>query len=150
MPKTTPLKPMADWLLIESTPADWDAVGRDELLRMHFHLHLIRAFEEGVLQVNNDGLVHGPAHSSIGQEGGAVGSIAPLRATDQVSGAHRGHHQFLAKALGYVDAPAADPLQGPLPEPIRVVLQRTLAEIMGLAQGYCKGRGGSMHLRLFV
>ena len=54
---------------------------RDELLRMHFHLHLIRGFEEAVLQVHNDGLVHGPAHSSIGQEGGAVGSIAPLRPT---------------------------------------------------------------------
>ncbi len=68
MPKTTPLTPMAEWLQIESTPADWDAVGRDELLRMQFHLHLIRAFEEAVLQVHNDGLVHGPAHSSIGQE----------------------------------------------------------------------------------
>src|SRR5262249_34060760 len=62
-------------------------------------------------------------------------------------GAHRGHHQFLAKALGYVDAPACDPVRDPLPEPIRVVLRRTLAEIMGLAEGYCKGRGGSMHLR---
>jgi 2-oxoisovalerate dehydrogenase E1 component len=147
MPKITPMKPMADWLQVESAPEDWDAVGRDELLRMHFHLHLIRAFEEAVLQVNNDGLVHGPAHSSIGQEGGAVGSIAPLRPTDQVSGAHRGHHQFLAKALGYVDARARDPLEDRISQPIRVVLRRTLAEIMGLAEGYCKGRGGSMHLR---
>jgi 2-oxoisovalerate dehydrogenase E1 component len=147
MPKTTPLVPMAEWLQVESTPADWDAAGRDELLRMHFHLHLIRAFEEAVLHVHNDGLVHGPAHSSIGQEGGAVGSIAPLRPSDQVSGPHRGHHQFLAKALGYVDSPACNPLRDPLPGPIRVVLRRTLAEIMGLAEGYCKGRGGSMHLR---
>src|SRR5262249_7676997 len=119
MPKTTTMKPMAEWLQIESTAADWNAVGKDELMRMHFHLHLIRAFEEAVLQVNNDGLVHGPAHSSIGQEGGAVGSIAPLRTADQVSGAHRGHHQFLAKALNYVDAPAHNPLQGEIPEAIR-------------------------------
>lgn len=147
MPKTSKLEPMAEWLHIESTAADWDHVGKDELRRMHFHLHLIRAFEEAVLQMNNDGQVHGPAHSSIGQEGGAVGSIAPLRNTDQVSGAHRGHHQFLAKAIAYVDQPACDPLKQPLPDAIRTVLRRTLAEIMGLADGYCKGRGGSMHLR---
>jgi 2-oxoisovalerate dehydrogenase E1 component len=147
MPRTTTLEPMAVWEQIESTEADWDALGRDELLRMHFHLHLVRAFEEAVLQMNGDGLVHGPAHSSIGQEGGAVGSIAALRASDQISGAHRGHHQFLAKALQYVDAPSCDPLAGPVPGTIREVLQRALAEIMGLAQGYCRGRGGSMHLR---
>jgi 2-oxoisovalerate dehydrogenase E1 component len=138
---------MAVWQEIEAEPADWDRIGRDELFRMHFHLHLIRAFEEAVLAVNNDGLVHGPAHSSIGQEGGAVGAVAPLRASDQISGAHRGHHQFLAKALRYVDRPECNPLEQPLPDAIRTVLRRALAEIMGLAQGYCKGRGGSMHLR---
>ena len=147
MPKSSKLEPMAEWLHIKSAAADWDHVGKDELRRMHFHLHLIRAFEEAVLQMNGDGQVHGPAHSSIGQEGGAVGSIAPLRNSDQVSGAHRGHHQFLAKAIAYVDQPACNPLKQPLPDAIRTVLRRTLAEIMGLADGYCKGRGGSMHLR---
>ena len=47
-------------------------------------------------------LVHGPAHSSIGQEGGAVGSIVGLSSTDAVNGSHRGHHQFLAKAITHV------------------------------------------------
>ena len=65
-------------------------------------LHLIRAFEETVLELAAAGLVHGPAHSSIGQEGGAVGSILGLRSTDAVNGSHRGHHQFLAKALTHV------------------------------------------------
>ena len=41
-------------------------------------------------------LVNGPAHSSIGQEGGAVGSVLALVGKDQVNGSHRGHHQFLA------------------------------------------------------
>ena len=58
-----------------------------------------------MLELAGGGLVHGPAHSSIGQEGGAVGSALALRASDQVNGSHRGHHQFLAKALAYV-APA--------------------------------------------
>ncbi len=147
MARTTPLAPMAAWEEIESTPQDWDALGAEAALRMHSHLHLIRAFEEAVLQVNQDGLVHGPAHSSIGQEGGAVGAIAALRATDQISGSHRGHHQFLAKTLRYVDPPTHDPRRDELPATVRTVLRRSLAEIMGLSEGYCKGRGGSMHLR---
>ena len=67
---------------------------------MLVQLHLIRAFEEAVLELASESLVHGPAHASIGQEGGAVGSIIGLRSSDGVAGSHRGHHQFLAKALG--------------------------------------------------
>jgi TPP-dependent pyruvate/acetoin dehydrogenase alpha subunit len=51
-----------------------------------------------VLHLVGQGLIHGPAHFSIGQEGGAVGSCLSLRSDDQVTGSHRGHHQFLAKA----------------------------------------------------
>ena len=109
-------------------------------------LHLIRAFEETVLELAGEGLVHGPAHSSVGQEGGAVGSGLSLRPTDAVNGSHRGHHQFLAKALGYV-APDGLDLQTLVSADIQNVLQRTMAEILGLAQGFCKGRGGSMHLQ---
>ncbi|MCY7288068.1 MAG: MFS transporter, partial [Cryobacterium sp.] len=58
-----------------------------------------------------------------------------------------GHHQFLAKVITHV-APTLD-LGSLVTDPIRTVLQRTLAEILGLAQGYCAGRGGSMHLQWF-
>jgi 2-oxoisovalerate dehydrogenase E1 component len=111
-------------------------------------LHLIRAFEETVLELAGEGLVHGPAHSSIGQEGGAVGSIVGLSSSDAINGSHRGHHQFLAKAINHVSdgALTLDALVGPATQ---TVLQRTLAEILGLAQGYCRGRGGSMHLQWF-
>jgi 2-oxoisovalerate dehydrogenase E1 component len=111
-------------------------------------LHLIRAFEETVLELAGEGLVHGPAHSSIGQEGGAVGSIVGLRSADAVNGSHRGHHQFLAKALTHVSGGVIDPA-APITPKIQRVLQRTLAEILGLAQGFCRGRGGSMHLQWF-
>ena len=141
------LKPLADWVEVVATEDDWAAIGRAEAVKMHDHLHLVRAFEEMVLEMDREGLIHGPAHSSIGQEGGAIGSIAPLRATDQVTGSHRGHHQFVAKALNYVDPGHADPLTTGLGDGTMQVLQRALAEIMGLAQGFCKGRGGSMHLR---
>ncbi len=54
----------------------------------------IRAFEQHVLDLSGAGLIHGPAHSSIGQEGGAVGSVLALSSDDSVNGSHRGHHQF--------------------------------------------------------
>ena len=147
MPTITDLHAQAPWQQIESTAADWDALGATELLRMLHHLHLVRAFEETVLELDGQGLVHGPAHSSVGQDGSAVAAIAPLRSGDQVTGSHRGHHQFLAKALQHVDPRGCDPRGTPLSAAVRTVLHRTLAEILGLAEGWCKGRGGSMHLR---
>lgn len=147
MPQTRKLKPLADWVEVSATEEDWARIGKAEALKMHHHLHLVRAFENMVLEMDREGLIHGPAHSSIGQEGGAIGSISPLRATDHVTGSHRGHHQFLAKALNYVEPGHADPLTAALGDGTMQVLQRALAEIMGLAQGFCRGRGGSMHLR---
>jgi len=109
-------------------------------------LHLIRAFEEKVLELAGQGLVHGPAHSAIGQEGGAVGSAMAMRGSDQVNGSHRAHHQFLAKALAYAAPEGIDPEKS-LGETLRHLSKRTLSEILGLSEGFCKGRGGSMHLR---
>jgi 2-oxoisovalerate dehydrogenase E1 component len=129
-----------------ATTADWDAAEPALLSDLFHQLVLIRTFEEYVLELAAAGLVHGPAHSSIGQEGGAVGSVLALRTEDAVNGSHRGHHQFLAKALCHV-APKGLDLTEVLPEDVRTVLLRTLAEICGLARGYSHGRGGSMHLQ---
>uniref|UniRef100_UPI00262D657F thiamine pyrophosphate-dependent enzyme n=2 Tax=unclassified Microbacterium TaxID=2609290 RepID=UPI00262D657F len=148
MPRRRRLETGTDWIQLTTTAADWKAADPALLGTMLAELHLIRAFEETVLALAAEGLVHGPAHSSIGQEGGAVGSIVGLRSTDAVNGSHRGHHQFLAKALTHVSGAAIDPRDPVTPE-IQTVLQRTLAEILGLAQGYCRGRGGSMHLQWF-
>ncbi len=135
-----------DWIHLESTPADWKSADPVMLRTMLGELHLIRAFEESVLELAGEGLVHGPAHSSIGQEGGAVGSILGLRSTDAVNGSHRGHHQFLAKVITHVSGGVLDLGSLVTPE-LQAVLQRTLAEILGLAQGFSGGRGGSMHLQ---
>lgn len=148
MPKRKRLQTGVDWFEFSTTKADWDAADPVLLGTMLAQLHLIRAFEESVLELAGEGLVHGPAHSSIGQEGGAVGSIVGLRSADGVNGSHRGHHQFLAKALTHVSDGGIDP-SVPVTADIQTVLQRTLAEILGLAQGYCRGRGGSMHLQWF-
>jgi 2-oxoisovalerate dehydrogenase E1 component len=131
-----------------TTAADWKSADPALLGTMLGQLHLIRAFEETVLELAGEQLVHGPAHSSIGQEGGAVGSIVGLTSKDAINGSHRGHHQFLAKAINHVSGGTLDPKSLVTPD-IQTVLQRTLAEILGLAQGYCRGRGGSMHLQWF-
>ncbi|RLV47962.1 MFS transporter [Nocardioides mangrovicus] len=144
MVRTKRLSPAAEWRGLSTTKADWDAVDAGDLRRMFAQTLWIRVFEEYVLELAGDGLVHGPAHSSIGQEGGAVGSILDLTSADAVTGSHRGHHQFLAKALSHV-MPAGE--QPALTDPVREVLRRTLAEICGLAEGFCRGRGGSMHLQ---
>src|SRR6478609_9827739 len=109
MPRRRKLETGVPWIEITTTAADWKAADPTLLATMLGQLHLIRAFEETVLDLAGAGLVHGPAHSSIGQEGGAVGSIVTLRSTDAVNGSHRGHHQFLAKALTHVSEGVIDP-----------------------------------------
>jgi 2-oxoisovalerate dehydrogenase E1 component len=148
MPRRRRLEPGSPWVELSTTPADWKNADPTLLGTILSQLHLIRAFEETVLELAGEGLVHGPAHSSIGQEGGAVGSIVGLTSTDAINGSHRGHHQFLAKALNHVTNGVIDP-RHPVGADVQTVLQRTLAEILGLAQGYCRGRGGSMHLQWF-
>ncbi|MFJ5260026.1 thiamine pyrophosphate-dependent enzyme [Streptomyces sp. NPDC088387] len=140
------LEPASPWVEVVATEADWDAASPELLRTMFSQLALVRSFEEYVLELAGAGLVHGPAHSSIGQEGGAVGSVLALTSADAVNGSHRGHHQFLAKALHHVAPKGLDPTADPAPE-IRELLLRTLAEICGLDRGWSHGRGGSMHLQ---
>ena len=95
---------------------------RRELLRQ---MYTIRAFEEMAEQLYALGKVHGTMHLSIGMEASAVGAIAALRADDYILSTHRGHGHCIAKG--------AD-------------LKRMMAEFMGKETGYCRGRGGSMHI----
>src|SRR4029079_5281008 len=96
------LSAASSWVELVATTEDWDAADPALLTAMLNQLVLIRPFEEYVLERAGAGLVHGPAHSSIGQEAGAVGSAFALTSEDAVNGSHRGHHQFLAKVLAHV------------------------------------------------
>jgi len=147
MSETKALEPIAQWLEITATPSDWDEVGAPALLKMLNHMHLIRAFEEEILNLDREGLAHGPMHVSVGQEGAVVAAMSLLGTGDSINGPHRGHHLFLSKSLNYVDADAYDPRTEPAPAAVNDLLYRTMAEILGLSPGFCKGRGGSMHLR---
>ncbi|MCS6993327.1 MAG: thiamine pyrophosphate-dependent dehydrogenase E1 component subunit alpha [Anaerolineales bacterium] len=87
---------------------------------------LIRAFEENAEEMYALGKVHGTMHLSIGQEACAVGTASALRpGHDYLLNVHRGHGHFLAWG-GDVN--------------------RMMAEFMGKETGYCRGRGGSMHI----
>ena len=147
MPKTKTLSTGVEWQEITATAADWEKVGQAECLKMLNHMHLIRAFEEELLVLDKEGQVHGPLHVSVGHEGSIVAAMSQFADDDLVNGSHRGHHLFLAKALNYLEAKDFEPIKDAYPEPIQTLIYRCMAEILGLAPGYCKGRGGSMHLR---
>lgn len=85
----------------------------------------IRLFEEAVDGLFARGLMHGTMHLSIGQEAVATGVCAALRQTDYITSTHRGHSHCIAKG--------AD-------------LTRMMAELLAKQTGYCRGRGGSMHI----
>jgi 2-oxoisovalerate dehydrogenase E1 component len=146
MPTHNHLEPTVAWTEFVVTDADWDAASPSLLTAILSQLVLIRTFEEFVLELAGEGLIHGPAHSSIGQEGGAVGSAVGLTTQDTVNGSHRGHHQFLAKVLTHLHPEGIDPTKA-VPDDVREALLRTLREICGLDRGFSHGRGGSMHLQ---
>ena len=88
-------------------------------------MYLIRKFEEGAEESYMRGLIHGTMHLCIGQEASAVGSCMSLTDEDKITSTHRGHGHCVAKG--------AD-------------LGKMFAEFFGKETGYCKGRGGSMHI----
>jgi pyruvate dehydrogenase E1 component alpha subunit len=85
----------------------------------------IRRFEEAVDDLFARGLMHGTMHLSIGQEASATGACFALRDDDAITSTHRGHGHCIAKG--------AD-------------LERMMAELLAKETGYCRGRGGSMHI----
>ncbi|MEU8001111.1 thiamine pyrophosphate-dependent enzyme [Catellatospora sp. NPDC049111] len=120
---------------------------RTTLIRMLFDMHVVRAFETRLLACADEGLVTGPVHTSIGQEGVAAAILPQLRPGDQVVGNHRSHHHFLVQTLSRTVPPDWDPLTQPLPERALHLLTDCFAEILGRPGGVNNGAGGSMHLR---
>lgn len=133
--------------VVTASTADWDAATPQFLENMLVQMISVRAFEQALLDLARQGLVHGPMHSSIGQEGAAVGSILALSEDDGVNGTHRGHHQFIAKSLHYLRPDGMSLVDGLKGDDLEQFVYRTLSEIMGLSDGFSGGRGGSMHLQ---
>jgi TPP-dependent pyruvate/acetoin dehydrogenase alpha subunit len=96
-----------------------------EILR---RMLLSREFDSRLANLYTRGLIRGSSHPAIGQEAVAVGACAALRADDYITSTHRGHGHAIAKG--------ADP-------------RRMMAELLGRVDGYCRGKGGSMHIADF-
>lgn len=132
-------------LVVEES--DWARLTRAEALRLTTLFLAARRFEEKILQLDKLNLVHGPAHSSIGQEGAAAGCIAALPVDTLMNGTHRAHHQCIAKAVNALYDEGLDPSAAGLTLRMRQEIQGMMHEILGLKDGWTGGRGGSMHLR---
>lgn len=98
------------------------------LIEMLRRMLRIRRFEERVIQLVERGEIVGAAHSYIGEEAVAVGACLALRDDDWITGNHRSHGHPIAKG-GDVN--------------------KAMAELLGKSTGFCKGKGGSMHLADF-
>lgn len=85
----------------------------------------IRRFEEGVDDLFGRGLMHGTMHLSIGQEAVPTGACLALNRDDYITSTHRGHGHCIAKGAN---------------------LEKMMAELLAKETGYCRGRGGSMHI----
>lgn len=142
-----PLTTQSPLVEIASDETDWDRQSPLTLLWLLQQIILIRRFEETLLQLKAQDCIHGPVHTSIGQEGVAAGIGSALRAVDKLTGTHRAHHQYLAKVLSAC-RPGGDynPLRDGLTPQMHREVQVLLAEVMGLVEGCSGGRGGSMHL----
>ena len=129
-------------------------------------MHYIRAFETMIAQLRSGQLVPysgyrfwGATHLSVGQEAVAVGGCSALRPDDYITSCHRGHGHGIAKGafvLRSADAAHLEAFSGkvdlptertdPLDRAMEVHLYRTMAELLGKEDGYCRGRGGGMHI----
>jgi len=101
---------------------------KTKLVEMYRKMLEIRHFEERVFDLYGQNLVPGTIHLYAGQEAVAVGVCANLRKDDYITSTHRGHGHCIAKGAR---------------------LDKTMAEILGKKTGYCKGKGGSMHIADF-
>lgn len=97
----------------------------DQQLEIFRKMALIREFDTNVKDLWKQNFIYGLAHAYLGAEAVAVGACAALRKGDYITSTHRGH--------GHVIAMGGD-------------VNRMMSELMGKADGYCKGKGGSMHI----
>jgi len=104
---------------------DTRGLGKEKLAEIYRKMLEIRRFEETLSRLWAEGLIPGLIHLYIGEEAVAVGACANLRREDYITSTHRGHGHCIAK-------------EGDL--------KRMMAELFGKKTGYCKGKGGSMHI----
>jgi 2-oxoisovalerate dehydrogenase E1 component len=144
-------------------------LSQDDLVGLLEWMLTVRGFEQMIVDLK-DGNVKpyegfsfsGATHLSIGQEAVAVGTMAALRGDDYITSTHRGHGHAIAKGGYALMRMSAEKLAGwmgeeyrgelreeLLPRALRRHLVKTMAELLGREDGYCRGRGGGMHIADF-
>ena len=148
---------------------DAERVTRAEAIALFEDMLIIREMEEMVVKLRSGAYeplpnfnYRGPTHVSIGQEATAVGACSRLSARDNITSTHRGHGESLAKGLVALRAMSAEELGKRVPDcpaternelqeaATEQHLYRTICELFGKDDGYCRGRGGSMHIADFT
>jgi TPP-dependent pyruvate/acetoin dehydrogenase alpha subunit len=112
------------------------ALTREDLLTYLRQMMEIRAFENNIAELLGRAVLKGASHLYAGQEAVAVGAIAALRDDDLITSTHRGH----GHAHAHGDKAAKTP------EAKQEHFNKMMAEVLGRSGGYCKGKGGSMHI----
>ncbi|MRH41523.1 pyruvate dehydrogenase [Aquibacillus halophilus] len=100
-------------------------ITEEKLVNLFKEMWLIRFFDEKVDEFFAKGMIHGTTHLCVGQEASASGACAVLEDRDKITSTHRGHGHCIAKGAE---------------------VNRMMAELFGRTTGYCKGKGGSMHI----
>jgi pyruvate dehydrogenase E1 component alpha subunit len=101
------------------------SISKKKLEEMYEKMLLTRYFEEKVAYFFSMGMVHGTTHLYVGEEASATGVCCALEPQDVMASTHRGHGQCISKGID---------------------IGRMMAEFLGKETGYCKGKGGSMHI----
>ena len=144
-------------------------VSEIEAFRLLESMLYIREFEEMIIKLKGRKFVPyegfqfiGATHLSIGQEAVAAGTMSSLNTDDYITSTHRGHGHSIAKVLFRIysmnkkelltfldkrDSGETD--ESLMEQAVRLHIYKTMAELLGKEEGYCRGRGGSMHIADF-
>jgi len=105
--------------------AEAPALTKEQMLQMYRQMWEIRRFDSRALELYREGQMRGTTHPYIGMEAVGVGVCTALRNDDTITSTHRGHGHCIAKGGD---------------------MKQMMAELLGKATGYCRGKGGSMHI----
>ena len=144
-------------------------ISKQEAVDMLEDMLTVREFEEMIVKLRSGAYesckgydYRGPTHVSIGQEATSVGGCIGIAANDFITSTHRGHGDSIAKGCVAIRAMKEDRLRTRVPEckadkrkdlmeaALEDHIYRTIAELFGKEDGYCKGRGGGMHIADFT
>jgi 2-oxoisovalerate dehydrogenase E1 component len=143
-------------------------ITQQEAIDLFEDMLVIRELEEMIVKLRSGAYeaianyqYRGPTHVSVGQEGTAAGACSVLRLSDKITSTHRGHGESLAKVTVAIRQLSDDQLKARVPaskatnraelieDAMEDHLYKFICELFGKDDGYCKGRGGSMHIADF-